>query len=513
MGQRFIVLKMPTNYSDGELKLKISKKMRIGEFSFQIDHKSLDARNKRNIHWLLKVLVQSDEIKEKLPISEGPLQIPFKKRNEKVVVVGSGPSGFFSAYILQKAGYETTLIERGSDVVQRGDLIDHFEKTGTFSPTNNYAFGEGGAGTFSDGKLTSRSKHISRERNFILNEYVNAGAPEEIKYLAHPHLGSDNLRLMTKNLRLKFEELGGEVFFETLLTDLKIRNGRVQSIETTKGAFEVDYLIMAIGHSAFETYRMLIRRGVSFRTKNFAIGSRMEHPQELINQAQWGVKSLHGVKAAEYRLTSKTDGNHQVYSFCMCPGGIVVPATAYEGSNIVNGMSLYDRNAYFANAACVANFNLSQVLNKEVSALESLDWLEKLEQKFFEISNSYQAPFSKIEDFIKSKTVSTNAESSYPLGLLNAPLWEFLPEQVTQALKLGLTDFNRKIKNFDQGILLGLESKTSASIQVLRERSGLCEGFKNLYMLGEGSGYAGGIISSAADGVKGAMHLIESDVN
>ncbi len=512
MGQRFIELKMPTHYANGELKARISQKLRIKDFSFQIDHKSLDARNKRNIHWLIKVLVQSEEIKEKLPATDHLLKIPFKARNKKVVIIGSGPAGFFSAYILQKAGYKTTIIERGSDVVQRADSIHNFEQGGVFSSNNNYAFGEGGAGTFSDGKLTSRSKHISKERNFILDEYVNAGAPDEIKYLAHPHLGSDNLRLMTKNLRLKYEELGGEVFFETLLTDLKIRNGMVQSIETNKGAFELDYLIMAIGHSAFETYRMLIRRGVNFRAKNFAIGCRMEHPQELINEAQWGVKSLEGVKAAEYRLTSKTDGRHQVYSFCMCPGGMVVPATAYEGSNIVNGMSLYDRNAHFANAACVANFNLSQVLNKEVSALESLDWLEKLEQKFFEISNSYQAPFSKIEDFINGKLVSANSETSYPLGLVSAPLWDYLPAQVAEALKLGLKDFNRKMLNFDQGILLGLESKTSSSIQVLRERSGLCEGFKNLYMLGEGSGYAGGIISSAADGIKGAMHLIETDL-
>jgi hypothetical protein len=237
----------------------------------------------------------------------------------------------------------------------------------------------------------------------------------------------------------------------------------------------------------------------------------MEHPQAIINKAQWGVESLPGVKAAEYRLSSKADGKHQVYSFCMCPGGIVVPATAYKGSNIVNGMSMYARDAEYANAACVASLNLNELLNREVSALESLDWVEKLEQSFYNFTKSFQAPFCKIEDFIGSKISNGNPDSSYPLGLIKAPLWELLPEEISAALKIGLMDFNRKMKGFDKGILLGLESKTSSSIQVLRDRSGLCEGFQNLFMLGEGSGYAGGIISSAADGVKGAMKLIEME--
>lgn len=428
-----------------------------------------------------------------------------------MIVVGSGPAGFFSAYVLQKAGFACTMIERGSDVESRAKHINDFETQNTFNPQNNYAFGEGGAGTFSDGKLTSRSKHISKERNFILDLYVEAGAPEEIKYLAHPHLGSDNLKIIARNLRLQFEALGGKILFDTNLTDIKMKGEKVKLVETNSGLLEADYLVLAIGHSAFDTYRMLIRNGVPFRTKNFAIGSRMEHPQVLINKAQWGVESLAGVKAAEYRLTSKADGKHQVYSFCMCPGGMVVPATAFAGSNIVNGMSLYNRDAEFANAACVASVNLGGLLRKEVSPLESLDWVEQLEQKFYEFSNSYRAPFCSIEDFLMRKGKGKKSESSYPLGLINAPLWEMLPMEISNALKSGLEDFQRKIKGFEKGVLLGLESKTSSSIQVLRDRSGLCEGFENLFMLGEGSGYAGGIISSAADGVKGAMKLIEME--
>lgn len=511
MGQKILVFKMPTDYSQLELRAKISKKLQLKNFDFQIENKSLDARNKRQIHWLLKVLVSSVEIKHEIPEDEEKLQIPSKKRNKKIIVVGSGPAGFFSAYVLQKAGFECTLIERGSDVEKRTKYIEAFERTEKFNAQNNYAFGEGGAGTFSDGKLISRSKHISKERSLILNTYVEAGAPDEIRYLAHPHLGSDNLRIMTKNLRLKFENLGGKILFDTCLNDVKIKDGNVKSIQTSSGALETDYLVLAIGHSAFDTYRMLIRTGVLFRTKNFAIGSRMEHPQTMVNRAQWGVESLAGVKAAEYRLTSKADGKHQVYSFCMCPGGMVVPATAFAGSNIVNGMSLYGRDAEFANAACVASVNLAELLKKEVSPLESLDWLEQLEKKFYDYSDSYRAPFCSIEDFLNMRVGGKKSESSYPLGLINAPLWEMLPSEISIALKSGLQDFKRKINGFERGILLGLESKTSSSIQVIRDRSGLCDGFENLFMLGEGSGYAGGIISSAADGVKGAMKLIEME--
>ncbi|PKP34868.1 MAG: FAD-dependent oxidoreductase, partial [Bacteroidetes bacterium HGW-Bacteroidetes-17] len=246
MGQKIVELKMPTNYSDAELRSRIANKFRIKNFSFQIENKSLDARNKSDIHWLLKVFIQSEEIKELVPVTNETLSVPYKKRNEKVVVVGSGPAGFFSAYILQKAGFKVVLIERGSEVEHRGQMIEKFERTEEFDSNNNYAYGEGGAGTFSDGKLTSRSKHISIEKGFIINEYVDAGAPQEIKYLAHPHLGSDNLKLIVKNLREKFVKIGGKIVFNTCVTDLKIKKKKIYSVETSTGEnYETDYLIMA----------------------------------------------------------------------------------------------------------------------------------------------------------------------------------------------------------------------------------------------------------------------------
>jgi uncharacterized FAD-dependent dehydrogenase len=509
MGYKNLSLKLPPDYLPEQLRHKVAKTLHISDFSFQITHKSLDARKKSFIHWEIRVLVNSPEIKGNEPEKPQSLQIPFRKTDKKAIVVGSGPAGFFAAYVLQKAGMQTTLIERGTEVEKRSREIETFEKTTQFFPKSNYAFGEGGAGTFSDGKLTSRSKRISLERQFILKSYVEAGAPEEIQYLAHPHLGTDNLKKIVKNLRENFLGLGGKILFETQMTDLRAKDGRVTAIETDKGTMEADYFIIAQGHSAFETYRMLMSRGVGFHTKNFALGSRMEHPQELINQAQWGVKKLRGVKAAEYRLTSPGEGKHPVYSFCMCPGGIIVPATAYPDTNIVNGMSRYMRDDRFANAAVVAGLNLNQLLKREISAPEALDWLEVSEHRFFNATTDYKAPFCSIKSFLNQRIMPAAVrDTSYPMGIMELPLWELLPQEISRAMRKGLQDFSRKIKGFETGNLLGLESKTSAPVQVDREKNGLCSGFQNLYVAGEGSGYSGGIISSAADGIKAAMDII-----
>ncbi len=511
MGFRDITLKLPTDYTDDALKVAIGKQLGIRNFSWQIESKSLDARKKSSIHWLIRAGVLSDELKGGEPFVYPSLEIPRKSRSTKVLVVGSGPAGFFTALVLQKAGFNTVLIERGSRVDRRSSGIKDFERSGTFDPINNYAFGEGGAGTFSDGKLTSRTKNVAREKQFILSSYIRAGAPKEIEYLAHPHLGTDHLRLIVANLRKEFEELGGEMRFETLLTGLTISRGAVVAAGTSGGEIPADVLVIAPGHSAHETYRMLIRNNVQFRTKNFAIGCRVEHPQELINTAQWGKASLPGVKAAEYRLTAKVDGCLPVYTFCMCPGGIVVPATAYETANIVNGMSRYKRSGRFANAACVAGVNLESMLGKAIGPLEALDWLSDLEHRFYQYANGYQAPFSTISGFIEGKTPSRTVETSYPLGLISAPLRELLPPEISRSIAQGLTVFSKKLKGFETGIILGLESKTSSPIQALREPDRCCPGFSNLYLAGEGSGWSGGIISSGVDGIRTALAIIEKN--
>ncbi|MBL7032477.1 MAG: FAD-dependent monooxygenase [Nitrospira sp.] len=508
MGYKEITLKLPTDYSDKLLKKKIRKDLQISDFSFQVTHKSLDARNKKKIHWLLRVSVISDELKGERPALAPSLEIPVGKRKEKALVIGSGPAGFFSAFVLQKAGIDTTIIERGSIVKKRAEGIHQFEAEGVFSPISNYAFGEGGAGTFSDGKLTSRTKRIAQEKQFILSSYIEAGAPEEIAYLAHPHLGSDNLKVIVRNLRQAFLDIGGTIHFETSLQDLQLLNGKVNSAITTAGTIDADYFIVAPGHSAHDTYKMLIRRGVKFSTKNFAIGSRVEHRQEIINTAQWGRPDLAGVKAADYQLTANIEGNLPVFTFCMCPGGTIVPATAFENTNIVNGMSRYKRNGSYANSACVAALNLNTILGKEVGPIEALEWVSSLEESFYKFAMGYKAPYSTINNFIQSKPQSGTADSSYPMGLIPANLREMLPESIGSSIAEGLKVFARKVKGFEHGIIMGLESKTSSPIQSVRETGGRCVGIENLYIAGEGSGHAGGIISSGADGIKAAMDII-----
>ena len=510
MGYKRISIKIPVGYDEDRLRKKIRWFVNVDDFSYTIESKSLDARNKNNIHWEMRLLISSDSFKQDLPELKPELDIPFRKRDEKVVVVGSGPAGFFAAFVLQKAGFKVTLIERGTDVTTRTKDIKTFESTGIFIANSNYAFGEGGAGTFSDGKLTSRSKKISVEKKFILESYVSAGAPDEIKYMTHPHVGSDNLKIIVKNLRAQFENLGGTYLFETTMTDIKVVTGKVTKITTNNGDIVANYFLIAPGHSSYDTYRMLMKKGINFHAKNFALGSRMEHQQEIINLAQWGKKSLPGVKAAEYRLTSKGINQEQVYSFCMCPGGIIVPAAATAYTNIVNGMSDYMRDNEFANAACVATVNIGTILNREVSAMETLDWMENLENSFFNFSKGYKAPFCSIKDFIAKKITKSSMNTSYPLGIIETPLWELLPKSVEASMRAGLKDFIRKMKGFETGNIMGLESKSSAPIQVDREKDGLCTGFENLYVIGEGSGFAGGIISSAADGVKSALSIISS---
>ena len=509
MGYKEIDLRIPLNVNDEELKQYITKKTGIRKFNFHIILKSLDARNKRNIYWQYRVGIESNEIQSGEKPAYKSFEIPRRHYKQKVLVVGSGPAGIFSAIILSMAGMKVTLIERGSKVNHRKNKIIEFESKGTFNESNNYAFGEGGAGTFSDGKLTSRTKSISVERNFIFRTFIDSGAPEEIMYMTHPHLGSDNLFNITSNLRKKFEALGGEILFNTMLDDIKIEGNKVLGAVTSQGIIDADFFVIAPGHSAFETYRMLIRRGVTFQIKNFAIGMRAEHPQQLINKAQWGVDKLPGIKAAEYRLTSSDNVNSAVYSFCMCPGGIIVPATAYKHTNIVNGMSVYLRDNFWANAAVVAGISPFELLGSETTPMEILDWLEKLENKFYRYSDSYQAPSIIIQDFLNNKISSKLPESSYPFGLISADINELLPQKITESLKAGLQSFSKRLKGYEKGVLVGLESKTSSPIQALRNKENFSSGYSNLFIAGEGSGWAGGIVSSAADGIKVALALLQ----
>lgn len=507
-GFQSLELKLPTDYSEDDLKEAISKNLGIHDFSYTISKKSLDARKKIFIHWLVKVGVSSPELRGANPEAVEKLHIEHKKRNQKVVVVGSGPAGFFSALVLQKAGFSVTLLEQGTPVESRIKDICDFEKTGNLNPYSNYAYGEGGAGTFSDGKLTSRTKTIGKEKQFVFETFIQAGAPQEIGYLAHPHIGSDNLTKIVPNMRKEFQALGGEILFHERAKDIQIKGSKVISLVTENNDFPADYFIFAPGHSSYETYRMLLKNGIPFQNKPFAIGFRAEHPQEIINLAQWNQKSLKGVKSAEYRLTFNQPGLLPVYSFCMCPGGKVVPAAPSKGLCVVNGVSNYARNSQWANAAVVAGIQLEELLGTKLSPLEALSWIEQLEQKTFEISGDYQVPANTIKDFMQKKTGASLPSTSYPFKLYPFEFETLFHRKISESLREGLKDFCKKIRGFEKGIVLGLETKTSSPIQAIRSETGASVGFENLFICGEASGRAGGIVSSASDGIIAATKII-----
>jgi uncharacterized protein len=519
LGYKEIRINLPVELFDEEMNRRILKKAGVKKGRISLLKKSLDSRHKTRIVWNVLAGVYSEELSEGEPpeapraAMERVLEENYRKnRQEKVVIVGSGPAGLFAGLTLLRLGYKVTLLERGTPVEERAKLIQNFESGGPFSIQGNYLFGEGGAGTFSDGKLTSRTKRIVKERDWIHSLYASMGGPEEILWSTHPHLGSDRLFTIAQNMRHLFQEWGGQIEFETTMTGLKKKAGHISALETDKGDREGDYFLLAPGHSARETYRMLMGQGVPFQGKTFALGFRMEHRQDEINLTQWGTPSLPGVKAAEYRLTHKSAAQVPVYTFCMCPGGKVVPSTPYAQNNLVNGMSSYARDGQYANAALVAGIRPHEIGGESASPSLILDWLERLETRFKEIVPAFEAPACTIEAFLAGKT-SLKSGTSYPLGLKEWNLAAELPTTQVEALKEGLQAFTTLMPLFAKGQLLGLESKTSAPIQVCRDEIGRPKGWDNLWICGEGSGWAGGIISSAADGIGGALSLLKLDSN
>ena len=508
MNNNVIELKLSVPYTEKELINKI-KSQYSKYYKHSIVNKSLDARDKSNIHWKIKIELINKISNANNQHKKSNLETEFKKTNKKIIIVGSGPAGFFSAIILQSSGYKVEIIEQGKDINSRARDIEQFELTGRLNTSSNYTFGEGGAGTFSDGKLTSRTKKNKLEKQYVFDTLIEAGAPQEISYLSSPHLGSDNLKKIVKNLRAKFISLGGTISFNTKFINLKKKNNSINYIETNVRGLECDFLILAIGHSSYTTYNTLLNEGIPFKTKPFAIGSRVEHIQKLINKSQWGVLSLPGIKAAEYKLTHKSDINLPVYSFCMCPGGKIVPSSPQEEISIVNGMSNYKRNSKYANSAIVAGINLNQLYKKEISPREALNWLYNLENKFYKLKNNYSIPARKISDFLNNKPSVNIQDSSYPFEIFDYDFKELFPDKIYNSLIEGINKFKNKISGFEDGIIMGLESKTSSPIQVIRDRNGKVSTFDNLYMVGEGSGFAGGIVSSAIDGIKAALDIVK----
>jgi len=429
------------------------------------------------------------------------------------VIIGSGPAGLFCGLLLAERGYKPLILERGKDVDARTTDIEAFWKGGSFNKESNVQFGEGGAGTFSDGKLTTRIK--DNRCDLVLQKFVDAGAPEEILYINKPHIGTDILKTVVKNLRNRIIELGGMVRFEAKVTDIIIEDSKATGV-VVNGEEQIssNVILAALGHSARDTYQMLYEKGVSIVQKPFSIGVRIEHPQRMIDESQYGRNAGHpALGAADYILTfrSETTGR-SAYSFCMCPGGTVVAAASEEGMIVTNGMSEYARDKRNANSALVVSVAPEDF--GSTHPLAGMEYQRQWEKKAFEVGGgNYHAPAQLVRDFLRGAASSGHGEvePSYTPGTKLTDLHKCLPDYVTTTLKEALKDFDKKIKGFgrEDALMTGVETRTSAPIRIVRKENMESENIENLYPIGEGAGYAGGIISAAVDGIKAAERIIE----
>lgn len=491
-----------------------------------IVRRAVDARRKNNIHFVytleVDVTVPPGQVLARLAGDRDVLKVTpqaaeeiitgNKKLTDRPVVVGAGPAGLFAAYMLAQYGFKPLLIERGRDVDQRARDIADFWRTGRLEETSNVQFGEGGAGTFSDGKLTTR---VTDPRMAgVLAIMVAAGAPPEIKYLHKPHIGTDKLRQVVKNIRNRIIEMGGQVEFESRLTAVETAEGGLKKLTINDSrSLSCQALFLAIGHSARDTYRLLYDARVALEAKAFAIGVRIEHPQELIDQSQYGAAAGHPkLGAADYALVYQDRAaGRAAYSFCMCPGGLVVAAASEEGGVVTNGMSLFSRDSGIANSALAVTVNPADC-GPEV--LAGIEFQRRYERLAFQLGGqSYAAPAQTVGDFLAGKSGGANylVTPSYRPGVTPADLRECLPEFVTATLARALPDFGRKIRGFDQpgAVLTGVETRTSAPVRIVRGPDFVSVNTKGLYPIGEGAGYAGGIMSAALDGMNAAIRFIQ----
>lgn len=420
---------------------------------------------------------------------------------KKVVVVGAGPAGMFAAYILGLSKARVVLLERGDAVEERLKKVRNFFNEGKHDPQSNICFGEGGAGTFSDGKLTTRKNHPWIR--WILERFVECGAPPEILISGKPHIGSDRLRAVTVNFRKQLLNMGVEVLFRNQVSDFKIVNEKVQWIKTESGITieNPDAVVWATGHSARDSFELLKQKNVPMTPKAFAVGMRIEHPQEMVNA--WQHKNTCGdLGAADYAIRYNLNQDRSVYSFCMCPGGQVVCSSSHSGYHVVNGMSNYARNARFANAGIVVKVSNRDFQNDD--ALAGMHFQAEIEKKSFEMaSRSYVAPAQLVKDFLANRGSHMCLESSFKPGLVPGDLRQLFSKELVQCLQESLVNFEKRFPGFagSNAQLIGTETRTSSPVQIPRGKFGHCEQIQNFFPCGEGAGYAGGIVSAALDGL------------
>ena len=492
--------------------------------SVQIIKKSIDARKKNNICLVYALAVEAEhtdkllakhakdkdiavfEMAEPQTISYGHATM-----QQRPIVVGAGPAGLLAAYMLAKHGYRPLLIERGKSVQARSADVEAFWSGGQLDPESNVQFGEGGAGTFSDGKLTTRITDPAMRE--ILELLVECGAPSEILYKQKPHVGTDVLKTVVSNLSERIRALGGAILFETRLDDLIVENGVLQAVCLSDGQqVQCSCLVLAVGHSARDTYTMLKARGVAMQNKNLAIGVRIEHTQEFINRMQYG--ELAGsplLDVADYAVTfQEKQSARGAYSFCMCPGGMVVASSSVPNCVVTNGMSLYKRDNHLANSALVVTVD-ERDFGSEVLAV--MDFQEQYERAAFVAGGSdYYAPAQSVQSFLRGAEpdLAVSFQSSYRPGVRACDLRQVLPSTVTDTLQRALSYFEQRMPGFAQdALLVGVETRTSAPVRITRDvDSRQSINVQGIYPTGEGAGYAGGIISAAVDGYNSAVEIM-----
>lgn len=518
---------IPLDYDDAAVRKRICRELRVDNSAVKrvsIFRRSVDARKKDNIFFLCAVDVvlniNEDGVLKKAKnaskVKPYTYDVSKWRGGASPLVVGMGPAGLFAALILAQSGANPIVIERGKDVDSRTADVNKFWTDGTLNTSSNVQFGEGGAGTFSDGKLNTGTKD-SRQRKVLL-EFVGHGAPEEILYDAKPHIGTDKLKLTVKKLREEIIELGGRVMFETKLTGFHSADGKITAAVVESNGktdiIETDSVILAIGHSARDTFEMLHEKKLPIEAKPFSVGARIEHLREEIDRSQYGrFAGNKALGAANYKMNVHTSNGRGAYTFCMCPGGKVVNASSEQNRLCTNGMSEFARNEPNSNAALLVGVSPEDY--RSDSPLGGMYFQRELEEKAFALGGGgFRAPVQRVGDFINNKKSDNLGEVLPSIGpdFTLSDLNTILPEEISRSMKEAIISMGRKLKGFDNpdAVLTGLETRSSSPIRILRNVDTLeSVGLKGLYPCGEGAGYAGGIISAAVDGIKCAEKVIE----
>lgn len=521
-------IKLPLAYSDDDIVKACARELRVPVKAIQkaaLYRRSIDARHKDSIHYTTSVDVtlnvneQAALNKSKsknASITEAYRYIPLepKDKHKRPLIVGTGPAGLFCALTLAQSGIRPIVIERGSRVEERMKAVDQMWQNAVLDPECNVQFGEGGAGTFSDGKLNTGTKD-GRARK-VLSEFAAHGAPEEILYNAMPHIGTDKLRDTVKNIRGELISLGADIYFDTKLTDIKRRDGVITAAEVehngAKRLIDCNEIVLAIGHSARDTFELLHGMGVHTEPKPFSVGMRIEHLRESIDRSQYGAAHTR-LPAAYYKQNVRLSDGRGVYTFCMCPGGLVVAAQSEKNTVVTNGMSEFARDQINSNAALLVSVGPDDIRGEH--ALKGMYWQRELERKaFIAGGGDYRAPIVRVGDFLKGTITQQLGEvtPSYQPGTHFADMESILPPFVTDSLREAIPLIDRKLHGFSHpdAILTAVESRSSSPIRITRNESMQSISLKGLYPCGEGAGYAGGIISAAVDGIKVAEKIIST---